>query len=230
MYICCFSLYMRSSQKVTSHVIWKIETFIEEDTRYKKYCIQDNDASVPFKVGTLGPHTASPHHHQVPCCIFLNLIDGLKSLPFLFSFGKSHKLQGTRSELKCSWDTWVIWCFAKKLCTRCNAWAGALLWWSGQSLVAHSCGLLSHPNSFHGGMFKLNAKFDANLLLCSLSHFVCNDYTVHMLTQQHPLTPLTSTRANKWMLLLHSSAPWALLVLILLPLHKSPCLYFWSSF
>ena len=25
--------------------------------RYKKHCIQDNDTSVPFRVGTLGPHT-----------------------------------------------------------------------------------------------------------------------------------------------------------------------------
>ena len=75
----------------------KIETFIEEDTRYKKHCMQDNDASVPFKVGTLGPHTVLPaslplfktlckilfwDHHQLLHCIFLNLIDSLKSLPF----------------------------------------------------------------------------------------------------------------------------------------------------
>ena len=31
-------IYMRSVQKVSSHIIGKIETFIEEDTRYKKYC------------------------------------------------------------------------------------------------------------------------------------------------------------------------------------------------
>ena len=38
----------------------KNRTFIEEDTRYKKHCTQDNDASVPFKVGTLGSHTLLP--------------------------------------------------------------------------------------------------------------------------------------------------------------------------
>ena len=27
---------------------------------YKKHCTWDNDASVPFKVGTLGPHTVFP--------------------------------------------------------------------------------------------------------------------------------------------------------------------------
>ena len=47
----------RSFQKVSTHVIGKIETFIKEDPRCKKHCIWKNDASVPFKVGTLGPQT-----------------------------------------------------------------------------------------------------------------------------------------------------------------------------
>ena len=43
-------------------------------------------------------------------------------------------------------------------------------------------------NSFHEGMFKLNAKFDADSLLYLLTHFECNSHTVHRLTQQvyHP--------------------------------------------
>ena len=57
------------------------ETFTEEGTRYKKHCTKDNDTSIPFKVGTLGPHS-SPNCHQLPHCIFLNLIDSLKSLHF----------------------------------------------------------------------------------------------------------------------------------------------------
>ena len=32
----------------------------------------------------------------------------------------------------------------------------------------HGCGLLNHLNSFHGGMFKLNAEFDADSLLYRL--------------------------------------------------------------
>ena len=55
------------------------ETFIEEDTKYKKHCTQDNGALVPFKVGT---SHSSPNCHQLPCYIFLNLINHLKSLPF----------------------------------------------------------------------------------------------------------------------------------------------------
>ena len=42
---------------------------------------------------------------------------------------------------------------------------------ANHQLVACGCGLLSRPNSFHRGMFKLNAKLDADPLLCSLSHF-----------------------------------------------------------
>ena len=110
-----------------------------------------------------------------------------------FSLGKSQKSQGAKSGLWRGWVTWVIWCFAKTLCTRCDAWAGVWSCCSCQSLVAHSCGLLSHLNSFHGGIFKLNAKLDADSLLYSLSHFECDGHTVHMLTQQHLLPPLTST-------------------------------------
>ena len=66
----------------------------------------------------------------------------------------------------------------KKFCMRRDAWVGALKWWSCQLPVAHSCSLLSHLNSFHGGMFKLNPKFDADLLLYSLNHFECDGHTV----------------------------------------------------
>ena len=83
--------------------------------------------------------------------------------------------------------------FHQNLCISHDAWAGVLLWWSCQSAVAHSCGLLNHLNSFHGGMFKLNAKLDTDLLLYLLSHFECDGHTVLMLTQWYLLPPLTST-------------------------------------
>ena len=66
---------------------------------------------------------------------------------------------------------WVIWCFTKNLCMRCDAWVGELSWWRWPSPVAHACCLLNHPNSFRRGMFKLNAKFDADLLFYQLSQF-----------------------------------------------------------
>ena len=110
-----------------------------------------------------------------------------------FSFGKSQMSQGAKSGLYGGWVTWVIWRFTKNLCMRRDPWAGVLLWWSCQSPVAHSCNLLNHPNSFRGGMFKLNAKFDADSLLYSLSHLECDGHTIHMLIQRHLLTPLTRT-------------------------------------
>ena len=42
-------------------------------------------------------------------------------------------------------------------------------------------------------MFKLNAKFDADSLLYSLSHFECHSHMLHMPTQQHLPPPLAST-------------------------------------
>ena len=68
-----------------------------------------------------------------------------------------------------------------------------MLWWKCRSPVAHSCSLLNHLNGFCGGMFKLNAKFDADSLLYLLSHFECDSHAVHMLTQWRLPPPLTST-------------------------------------
>ena len=123
-----------------------------------------------------------------------------------FSFGKSQTSQGAKSGLYGCWVTWVIWCFTKKLCTKHDACVGTLLWWSCQSPVAHSCGLLNHPNSVPRGMFKHNTKFDADSLLYSLIHFECHGHTVHMLTQQHLLPPLTIAVKSSLFTCVHSSS------------------------
>ena len=68
-----------------------------------------------------------------------------------------------------------------------------------------SCSLLYHLNSFHGGMFKLNTKFDADSLLYSLGHFECGGHTVHMLTKWHLPPPLTSTVKLSLFTHVHSS-------------------------
>ena len=54
-------------------------------------------------------------------------------------------------------------------------------------------------------MVKLNAKFDADLLLYSISYFDCDGSTVHMLTQQHLLPPVTSTVKLSLFTHVHSS-------------------------
>ena len=57
--MCLWLLYMRSVQKLSSHVLWK------RDIYWRRYNIQEtlyigHDVSVPFKVGTWGPHTVLP--------------------------------------------------------------------------------------------------------------------------------------------------------------------------
>ena len=148
----------------------------------------------PLQSRHLGTSRSSPNHHQLPCHIFLNLIDGLKSslskVISVLEKARSHRAPN----LRCSGAESHRWFgVLPKNCMRCEASVGTLSWWSCQSLAAHSCGLLNHPNSFHGGMIKHNAKFDADFLLYSLSHSECNVHTVHMLTQQCLLPPLTST-------------------------------------
>ncbi|KAF6119835.1 hypothetical protein HJG60_010221 [Phyllostomus discolor] len=69
--------------------------------------------------------------------------------------------------------------------------------------------LLSRPNSFCRGMFKLNIKSDADSLLYLLSHFECNGHTVHILTQWCVLSPLTSTVKLSLFMHVHSVySPW----------------------
>ena len=74
-----------------------------------------------------------------------------------------------------------------------------------KSPVAQSCGLLNHLDSFRRGMFKLNAKFEADSLLCSLGHFECDGHTVHMFIPQCLPPPLTSTVRSSLFTHAHSS-------------------------
>ena len=54
-------------------------------------------------------------------------------------------------------------------------------------------------------MFKLNSKFDADSLLCSLSHFECDGHTAHMLTQWCLQPMLTGTVKSSLFTHAHSS-------------------------
>ena len=63
------------------HVLWKIEIFIEEDTEQETLYIGPWCLS-PFQSRHLGTSHSSPNCHQLSHCISLNLINGLKSVPF----------------------------------------------------------------------------------------------------------------------------------------------------
>ena len=108
-------------------------------------------------------------------------------------------------DCKGGWVTWVIWCFTKNLCIRHGAWAGrpiVLL-----KLPITGCPKLQpseSSESFPQRNSQAQCKFDAKLLLYSLSHFEYESYTVHMLTQQSLLPPLTSTVKSSLFTRVHS--------------------------
>ena len=80
----------------------------------------------------------------------------------------------------------------------------AILLFALHSLHCNKCSL-NQPNSFCGGMFKHNAKFNEDLLLYLLSHFKCDGHTVHVLTQRHLPPPLTSAVKSSLFTHAHSS-------------------------
>ena len=147
----------------------------------------------PLQSRHLGTSHSSPNHHQLPCCIFLNLISGLKSLLF---------------------KKW--WQFSEKPeLTGCHIWAvGGLshlgnlmfrqktlqeMWPTNGHIVMIKLLLITCQQLWPSESFKqfprrnvkLNTKFDADSLLYLLCHFECYDHTVHMLTQWRPLPPPT---------------------------------------
>ena len=66
--------------------------------RCKKHCTYNNDTSVPFKVGTSGPHTVLPN--AISCPVIFSCISSMvwNLSPFKgdFSFGKSQQSQGAK--------------------------------------------------------------------------------------------------------------------------------------
>ena len=116
--------------------------------KYKDHCTQDNDASVPFKVGTLGPHTVLPI--AISCPVVFSWISLMvwNLCPFKgdFSLGKSRTSQGAKSGLWWGCHLGDLM-FHQKVLHKTWCMSGALSWWSCQPPVAHSCSLLTHPDS-----------------------------------------------------------------------------------
>ena len=156
-----------------------------------------------------GTSHSSPNCHQQPRHTFLSLIDGLKSLPCQRWFQFGEKPEVTRCQIRAvgmlSHLGDLMSCQNCGNFVRPDTWLGMLLGWSCKSPVAPSSGLLNHPNSFCEGIFELNVRFDADLLLYSLSHFECHSCTVYMLPQRHLLPPLTSTVKSSLFTHAHSS-------------------------
>ena len=133
-----------------------------------------------------------------------------------FSFGKSWKSKGSKRELWGDWVNWVVWCFATKLCTRCDAWVGMLSWWSCQSPVAYSCSLLYHLNSFCEECSSLMQNMMQNIALLSQSFGIRRWHSTHA----HSTVSTTPTdQYSEVILLMHvHSSPLALAA----RLHRCP--------
>ena len=109
-------------------------------------------------------------------------------------------------------------------CSACCSPSGTRITFNGFSTIFEAfvphfylhcthCGihesLLNYPNSFRGRMFKLITKFDADLLLYSLSRLECNSHTVHLPTQwalPPSLTSIVKCHCSRMHISVHS--PW----------------------
>ena len=178
---------------------------IEETLYIGQWCL------TPLPSRYLGTSHSSPNRHQLPCRIFpeshwWSEISSLSKVILVLGKARNGRVPNLGCKSGCQ-ITWGIWCFAKKLDMKHDARVGALLWWSCQSPVTHSCSLLNHLNSFHRGMFKLIAKSDGDLFYW-LSHFECDSHTEHMVSQRRLLPLLTSTVKSLFMYALPVHSPW----------------------
>ena len=107
--------------------------------------------------------------------------------------------------LRCSACCWPsrMWITFKRFSTIIEAFVPHFYLCCTHCIIPES--LLNLPSSFHKGMFKLNAEFDADSLLYSLSHFEGDGHTVHMLPHQHLPPPLTGTVKSSLFTHAHSS-------------------------
>ena len=152
-----------------------------------------------------GTSHSSPIRHQLPRPIFLNLIDGLKSLLLILVLGKARSYrvpnQGCRGLESPRWFDVSPRTSAEDVMHKqahcCDEAAShqlptASAFWIIPIVSTEKCS-------------SLTGNFGADLLLYSLSHFECNGYTVHVLTQRHLPPPLTSTVKSSLFTHAHSS-------------------------
>jgi hypothetical protein len=64
-------------------------------------------------------------------CVLWPLNSRISSLSMaILALGKARSQREPNLGCRGNWQTWVMWCFAKKACMRAVEWAGALSWWS----------------------------------------------------------------------------------------------------
>ena len=161
----------------------------------------------PLQSRHLGTLHSSLNHHQLPCCIFLSLINSLKSLPFQgwFQFWEKPEVAGCQiwavaglshlgdlmfHQKNSAWDL-----MNEQVCC-CDEAANhqlpiAAAFWIIWIVSAEECSSLMQ-------------NLIADLLLYLLSHFECVSHTVHM-TQWRLPPPLASTVRSSLFMHVHPS-------------------------
>ena len=132
-----------------------------------------------------------PRSLSSSCCQLLILVD---CSPYMFNILRPSRTWVPFNRFSTTFEAFVLYFYLR--CTECSTKAFC-------AIVPKS--LLNYLHGFLRGMFKLNAKFDADSLLHSLSHFVCDGHTIHMLTQWRLLPPLTRTVKSSLFTHAHSS-------------------------
>ena len=185
---------LRCVQKGSGHVLRKMETFPEEDTRYRRHCTQDNDTRSPSKQAPRDLSQSSPSPRAA-------LLYFPESHPWseMSSFSKvilvlgkagSHRAPnlGCRRAESSGWFDVPPKNSARDVMREqaccCDEAARhqvptAAAFSVVQIVSVEACSRLTPAG--------------ADSLLQALSPFDHNDHTVHTLTQQHLPPPLTST-------------------------------------
>ena len=186
------------SCKIKNRDIYGRRYKIQETWYIEQWCL------VPFQVGTLGLHAVLPITQSAALLYFpeshpQSEICSPSKVTLVLGKARSHWAPNLGCR-RVSHQGDMMFC--QKTLPKTWCMSGCIVVMKLPITSCHSWGLLNHPSSFHGRMFKLNTKFDADLLLYSLGHFECNGHTVHLLTQWHLLPPLT--RRVKSSLLTHA--------------------------
>ena len=190
-------------QKVSNHVIWKIEAFIEEDTRN---IVHRTMTLGPLQSRHLGTSHSSPSCHQLPCNIFLSHqqseISSLSKV--ILVLGKARNRRAPN--LGCSRAESLEWFDVSPK----N---------SAQDLMHYQVcchdEAANHQVPIAAAFYIIpivSAEEYSNLTQnliqnhCSTHSVILrDDHTVHMLIQWHLLPPLTSTVKSLLFIHVHSS-------------------------
>ena len=133
-----------------------------------------------LRSGHFGTSHSFPNRHQLPHRIFLNsaTVWNLSLSKVTLVLGKARSRRVPRLGCRGAKSSgWLM--LGKKETAQVVMHEQAHVVMNLPITSCHSCSLLNHPNSFRGGMFKLNANSDEDLLFCSQSLWIWGPHSTH---------------------------------------------------